>query len=200
MTKHNETEPTGAGKSSFGLIDTAKFFRELDLQKGVTFLDVACGWGLYSLAASDIVGTDGQVYAVDLWEEGILNLRKEAVSKGSQNLEAFVSDVSQNIPIENDCVDVCLMATALHDFVGDQIDRGAMKEVVRVMKPEGTLVIVEYKKTDGPPGPPKPVRLSPQEVDTLVSAYGFKQKHYTEIGAHHYLQIFGRKDEILLSF
>ena len=200
MTKHNEAEPTGAGKSSFGLIDTAKFFRELDLQKGVTFLDVACGWGLYSLAASDIVGTDGQVYAVDLWEEGILNLRKEAVSKGSQNLEAFVSDVSQNIPIENDCVDVCLMATALHDFVGDQIDRQAMKEVVRVMKPEGTLVIVEYKKKDGPPGPPKPVRLSPQEVDTLVSAYGFKQKHYAEIGAHHYLQIFGRKDEILLSF
>ena len=109
------------------------------MQKGVTFLDVACGWGLYSLAASDIVGKEGQVYAVDLWEEGILNLRKEAVSKGSQNLEAFVSDVSQKIPIENDCVDVCLMATALHDFVGDQIDRQAMKEVVRVMKPEGTL-------------------------------------------------------------
>jgi ubiquinone/menaquinone biosynthesis C-methylase UbiE len=134
--KNDEHKPTGAGKSSFKLIDTAKFFSELDLQNGVTFLDVACGWGSYSLAASDIVGKEGQVYAVDLWEEGILNLRKEAVSKGSQNLEAFVSDVSQNIPIENDCVDVCLMATALHDFVGDQVDRGAMKEIVRVMKPE----------------------------------------------------------------
>jgi ubiquinone/menaquinone biosynthesis C-methylase UbiE len=193
MTQHHETKPTGAGKSSFGLIDTAKFFRELDLKKGITFLDVACGWGFYSLAASDIVGKEGQVYAVDLWEEGILNLRKEAVSKGSQNLEAFVSDVSQKIPIENDCVDVCLMATALHDFVGDQVDRGAMKEVVRVMKPEGILVIVEYKKKDGPPGPPKPVRLSPQEVDTLVSAYGFRQNHLTEISANHYLQIFKRR-------
>ena len=193
MTQHNETEPTGAGKSSFGLIDTVKFFRELDLKKGVTFLDVACGWGFYSLAASDIVGKAGQVYAVDLWEEGILNLRKEAVSKGSQNLEAFVSDVSQKIPIENDCVDVCLMATALHDLVGDQVDRGAMKEVVRVMKPEGILVIVEYKKKDGPPGPPKPVRLSPQEVDTLVSAYGFRQNHLTEISANHYMQIFKRR-------
>ncbi|MGD8883707.1 MAG: methyltransferase domain-containing protein [Desulfobacterales bacterium] len=192
MTKHNETKPTGAGRSSFGLIDTAKFFRELDLKKGLTFLDVACGWGYYSLAAADIVGKDGQVYAVDLWEEGILSLRKEAVSKGIQNLAAFVSDVSQNIPIENDCVDVCLMATVLHDFVGDQVDRQAMKEVVRVMKPEGRLVIVEYKKTDGPPGPPKPVRLSPQEVDTLVSAHGFRQKHFTEIGVNHYLQIFKR--------
>ncbi len=190
--KNHENKPTGAGKSSFGLIDTAKFFRELNLKKGVTFLDVACGWGSYSLAASDIVGEDGQVYAVDLWEEGILNLRKEADSKGFQNMATFVSDVAQNIPIENDCVDVCLMATALHDFVRDQIDRGAMKEIVRVIKPEGILVIVEYIKKDGPPGPPKPVRLSPQEVDILVSAYGFKQKRHTEIGDSHYLQIFKR--------
>lgn len=193
MTKHHETNPTGAGRSSFGLIDTAKFFRELNLKKGLTFLDVACGWGYYSLAAADIVGKDGQVYAVDLWEEGILSLRKEAISKGIQNLAAFVSDVGKDIPIENDCVDVCLMATVLHDFVGDQVDRQAMKEVVRVMKPEGILVIVEYKKTDGPPGPPKPVRLSPQEVDTLVSAYGFRQKRYTEIGDSHYLQIFTKE-------
>ena len=32
MTQHDETQPTGAGKSSFGLIDTAKFFHELDLK------------------------------------------------------------------------------------------------------------------------------------------------------------------------
>ena len=190
MTKHHETKPTGAGRSSFGLIDTAKFFRELDLKKGITFLDVACGWGYYSLAVADIVGKDGQVYAVDLWEEGILSLRKEAVSKGIQNLAAFVSDVGKDIPIENDCADVCLMATALHDFVGDQVDRQAMKEVVRVMKPEGILVIVEYKKIDGPLGPPKAVRLSPQEVDTLVSTYGFRQQHLTEIGDNHYMQMF----------
>ena len=190
MNEHHETKPTGAGKSSFGLIDTAKFFRELDLKVGVIFLDVACGWGHYSLAAADIVGKEGQVYAVDLWEEGILNLRKEAVSKGSQNLEAFVSDVSQNIPLENDCVDVCLMATVLHDLVGDHVDQQAMKEVTRVIKPQGTLAIVEYKKTDGPPGPPKPVRLSPREVDALLSPYGFNQKHLTEIGESHYLQIF----------
>lgn len=194
MTKHHETHPTGAGRSSFGLIDTTKFFRELDLKKGVTFLDVACGRGAYSLAAADIVGEDGKVYAVDLWEEGILSLRKEAVSKGFHNLTAFVSDVSQHIPVENDCVDVCLLATALHDFVGDQVDRQVLKEVARVMKPEGILAVVEYKKIDGPPGPPKPVRLSPQEVDTLVSAYSFKQKHLTEIGANHYLQMFTKSE------
>lgn len=194
MTKLHETKPTGAGKNSFGLIDTVKFFQELDLKKGTTFLDVASGWGAYSLAASDIIGKDGQVYAVDLWEEGISSLRKEADSKGIQNLAAFVSDVAQNIPVEDDGVDVCLMATVLHDFVGDKVERQVMKEILRVMKPDGVLAIVEFYKKEGPPGPPKRVRLSPEEVVEILSAYGFKQNRYTEVGPDNYLQIYKRPE------
>ena len=178
MTENHGTKPTGAGKNSFGLIDTAKFFQELDLKQGTTFLDVASGWGAYSLAAADIIGKDGQIYAVDLWEEGISSLRKEADAKGIQNLEAFVSDAAQSIPVENECVDVCLMATVLHDFVGDKVERQVMKEILRVMKSEATLAIVEFYKKEGPPGPPERVRLSPEVVDELLSAYGFQQKRF----------------------
>jgi len=192
--KNHENKPTGAGKTSFKLIDSAKFFRELDLKKGITFLDVACGWGAYSLAASDIVGKEGQVYAVDLWEEGITSLKKKAASKNIQNITSFVSDASKSIPVENQAVDVCLMATVLHDFVGDQVEREVMKEIVRVIKSEGTLSIVEYNKIDSPTGPPKSVRLSPEEVDQIVSAYGFKQERFTEVGTDHYLQIFTKKE------
>ena len=193
MTENHETKPTGAGKNSFGLIDSAKFFQELDLKKGITFLDVASGWGAYSLAAADIIGKDGQIYAVDLWEEGISSLRKEADAKGIPNIEAFVSDAAQRIPVENDCVDVCLMATVLHDFVGDKVAQQVMKEIVRVMKPDGVLAIVEYYKKEGPPGPPKRVRLSPEDVDQMLSVHGFQQKRYTEIGPDNYLQIYTRK-------
>ena len=80
MAENHGNKPTGAGKNSFGLIDTAKFFQELDLKQEITFLDVASGWGAYSLAAADIIGRDGRIYAVDLWEEGISSLRKEALS------------------------------------------------------------------------------------------------------------------------
>jgi ubiquinone/menaquinone biosynthesis C-methylase UbiE len=194
VTKNSATKPTGAGKSSFGLIDTAKFFREIDLKKGTTFLDVACGRGTYSLAAADKVGQNGQVYAVDLWEEGLSSLRKEADAKGIQNLATFVSNVAQNIPVEDDCVDLCLMATVLHDLVADKIEQQVLKEIVRVMKSESTLAIVEYYKKEGPPGPPKPVRLSPEEVDQIVSAYGFKQRRCTEVGPDNYLQLFTRME------
>jgi ubiquinone/menaquinone biosynthesis C-methylase UbiE len=192
VMKNSATKPTGAGKNSFGLIDTTKFFREVNLKKGNIFLDVACGWGAYSLAAADRVGENGQVYAVDLWEEGISSLKKEADTKGIKNLATFVGNVAQKIPVDDDCVDVCLMATVLHDLVADKVERQVLKEVVRVMKTESTLAIVEYHKKEGPPGPPKPVKLSPQEVDQIVSAYGFKQRRYTEVGPDNYLQLFTR--------
>lgn len=69
--KENETKPAAAGKSSYDLIDIDKFFKELNLQEGIAFLDVACGRGAYCLAASEIIGEKGRVYEVDLWEEGI---------------------------------------------------------------------------------------------------------------------------------
>jgi ubiquinone/menaquinone biosynthesis C-methylase UbiE len=190
MTENYGNKPTGAGKNSFGLIDTAKFFRELDLKQEITFLDVASGWGAYSLAAADIIGRDGRIYAVDLWEEGISSLRKEADAKGIQNLQAFVSNAAENIPVEDGCVDVCLMATVLHDFVADKVEQQVMKEVLRVMKSEGTLAIVEFYKKEGPPGPPERVRLSPEDVDKILSVYGYNKNRYTEIGPDNYLQIY----------
>ena len=190
MTENDGNKPTGAGKNSFGLIDTAKFFQELDLKQEITFLDVASGWGAYSLAAADIIGRDGRIYAVDLWEEGISSLRKEADAKGIQNLRAFVSNAAENIPVEDGCVDVCLMATVLHDFVADKVEQQVMKEILRVMKPESTLAIVEFYKKEGPPGPPERVRLSPEDVDKILSVYGYNKNRYTEIGPDNYLQIY----------
>ena len=65
--ENKSQKPTAAGKSSFDLIDSAAFYRELDLQSGINFLDLACGRGAYSLKASEIIGSTGTVYAVDLW-------------------------------------------------------------------------------------------------------------------------------------
>jgi ubiquinone/menaquinone biosynthesis C-methylase UbiE len=87
MVAHNDhKKPTAAGKSSFDLIDAAVFYRELDLKQGITFLDLACGRGAYCLQASEIVGSAGTVYAVDLWQEGIEQLRARAVAENALNI------------------------------------------------------------------------------------------------------------------
>ena len=179
--------PTGAGRSSFDLIDSTKFFEALDLQPGITFLDVGCGSGAYCLGAADIIGPDGLIYGIDMWAEGIQLLEKQAAERKIRNMTAFAGDAGQQIPIESHSVDVCLMATALHDFLHDNVAAGVLQETVRVIKPGGTLAVMEYKKIDGPPGPPKVMRMSPQEVENYSAVYGFEKEQITEVGPYHYL-------------
>ena len=191
--KPNNKKPTAAGKSSFDLIDIDKFFKELDLQKGISFLDVACGRGAYCLAASEIVGEKGRVYGVDLWEEGIELLKAAADEKGIGNINAFVSNAGEHIPVADHAIDVCLMATVLHDFVEDQIEKEVLDEIVRVIKPGGILAIMEFMKIDGPPGPPRHIRLSPEQVEDMLTPFGFMQERIVDVGPYNYLMLF-KKD------
>jgi ubiquinone/menaquinone biosynthesis C-methylase UbiE len=188
--KDDEKTPTAAGKSSYDLIDVDKFFNELNLQKGISFLDVACGRGAYCLAASDIVGEKGRVYGVDLWEEGIELLKTAAAEQGITNIEAIVSDAGKQIPVDEHAIDVCLMATVLHDFVEDKIDQEVLHETARAVKPNGILAIMEFMKIDGPPGPPRHIRLSPEQVDDLLTPFGFEQEHFANVGPYNYLLLY----------
>ena len=188
--KTHEQKPTGAGKSSFDLIDSDKFFSELNLQKGVAFLDVACGRGPYCLAAAEIVGEQGGVVGMDLWEEGIELLKSAAADRNLSNIDAVVGDAAKKFPLDDSSMDVCLMATVLHDFVEDKIEQEALRETARVVKSNGILAIMEFKKIDGPPGPPLHIRLSPEDVQDLLIPFGFEREHFAEVGPYNYLVLF----------
>ena len=183
-------KPQGAGGSSFQLIDAEKVLGKLHLEKGNILLDLACGQGEYAIEFSNIVGEEGLIYAVDLWDENIVQLRKASSAAGIKNIKAIVADVSKVMPIGNDSVDVCLMATVLHDLILEKVADEAIKEVVRVLKPNGLLAIIEFKKIDGPPGPPMKIRLSPNEVESLVRPFGFIKNELKEVGEYNYLMTF----------
>ncbi|HZE21029.1 MAG TPA: methyltransferase domain-containing protein [Desulfobaccales bacterium] len=190
MTKNNQAhKPPGAGRSSYELIDPASLWAELNLSPGITFLDLGCGAGNYSLAAAAAIGPAGEVYAVDLWEEGIATLKARAAREGRDNLEALVAGADR-VPLEDQSVDVGFMATVLHDLVEDGTGSGALVEMARVIKPGGLLAIVEFEKIDGPPGPPRHIRLDPGEVEALVDPYGFRRQKTVKLGPYNYLITF----------
>jgi ubiquinone/menaquinone biosynthesis C-methylase UbiE len=182
--------PIAAGKSSFGLIDPKKLFSGLQLTEGTTLLDLACGSGAYSLAASGYIGEKGKIYAIDLWKDGIDALLREASARQIRNIQAHIADVSVHIPVDDSSIDVCLMATVLHDLIEDKKEKGTLQEVSRVLKPNGLLSIVEFNKVAGPPGPPVQIRISPGELEKILSSYNFHLVETTEVGEFNYLSIF----------
>ena len=189
------TTPKGAGKSSYELIEPDLVFERLALEKHSAFLDVACGFGKYAIAAAEIMSDNGIVYAIDLWPEGIAALQQEAVGKKIGNIWLSVGDVSRRLPLEDNSIDVCLMATVLHDLVETGKEKPALQEITRVLGPQGELFVIEFEKIEGPPGPPIDIRLSGEQVEGIVAPFGFQTKGGISVGKFNYLISFTRDSD-----
>lgn len=191
MSDEPGKKPIAAGKSSYDLVDTDKVFGALNLKPDTVLLDLACGRGAYSLEAAKRIGDKGLVYGVDLWEEGIRLLEKQTTEQGFSHVRPVLCNASK-VPIDAHSIDICLMATVLHDFVEDGNADAVLKEVARLLKPNGILAIVEFKQINGPPGPPMHIRMSPSDVEQRVSPFGFKRQteDVLDVGPYNYLMKF----------
>jgi ubiquinone/menaquinone biosynthesis C-methylase UbiE len=179
-------KPVAAGKSSFDLIDAEKAFTLIDVKHDSRFLDLACGFGHYSIEASTRIGGTGVVYAVDLWPGGIDALKREMGKRGIENIKPIVADMRNRLPIEESSIDSCLLATILHDLSrSDQ--ESTLQEIVRLMKPGGMLTIIEFKKIDRGPGPPLKIRMEEADIEALVTPYGFTRVAGSGVGEFNYL-------------
>ena len=181
-----DKRPVAAGKSSFDLIDPREFFARIDLRPGWQVLDLACGVGRYSLEVSKVLGENGMIYAVDSWEEGIETLKQTIYEAGVSNIRPIVADIAARLPLEDASVDFCLMATILHDLSpGEQ--SAALTEAVRVLRPQGVIALVEFKKIDRGPGPPSFLRISEQEAVAMIGKFGFLKTYCGDLGEFTYL-------------
>ncbi|OPY69989.1 MAG: Demethylmenaquinone methyltransferase [Syntrophorhabdaceae bacterium PtaU1.Bin034] len=185
-------KPHGAGRSSYGFIDLERFFEVLTLKPSAVFLDLGCGRGDYALEAARAVGPEGRVYGIDAWPEGLEELRNRAAANGMDNIETIRADLLKEIPLPDNLVDVCLLATVLHDLLRGDTGEATLREIVRVLKPEGKLAVVEFKKIDDGPGPPIAVRLSADEVERLIKPFGFHMDFVGDVGKFHYLIVTSR--------
>jgi ubiquinone/menaquinone biosynthesis C-methylase UbiE len=180
------------GRSSRDMLDAMKILNDIGLKSGDKFLDAGCGDGYFSIAAAEIVGLGGRVYAFDVDGDGIGRLQKEIAEKKLANIEARVADVSRLLPLADESVDVVFISNVLHGLVANDESERALKEVARVIKPHGKLAIVEFKKNETPMGPPLSIRLSPEDVEMLAKSYGFSKVAVKEAGQYHYSIILGK--------
>jgi len=105
--------------------------------KDALILDVATGTGRQAFA----FGKRGyQVVGIDLLPE----MLKIAIKKNKYpNMKFEVADAT-HIPYESDHFDVSVICVALHDMAPD-IRENVLQEMVRVTKPKGSIVIIEYR-------------------------------------------------------
>ena len=181
------------GRSSKGFLDSGAILKSIGINQGDRFLDLGSGEGYFSIAASQVVGKYGLVYAFDVDTNSIARLKKEMAERRLTNIEASVVDVSQKLPLANESVNLAFVSNVLHGLVANGEADGTLKEIARVTVQDGRLAIVEFKKQESPMGPPLSIRLSSEEVEALAGGYGFSKESTQDIGPHHYIIILKKK-------
>lgn len=115
-----------------------KWINDGDSDKKV--LDIACGTGDFSMEIATHSGPETKVTGLDL-SEGMLEVMRRKVAKaGLQERISAEQGNSEAMRFADDSFDRATIAFGIRNFENREI---ALKEILRVLKPEGRLVILE---------------------------------------------------------
>lgn len=153
---------------------------------GMNVADIGAGTGFFSIPAAKIVGSEGKVYAVDIQSEMLAKLGEKARMEGAENIQSVPSKENE-IPLRSESMDAALLIDVFHELEGD----ATLREAHRLLKEEGKLVVVDWKKEATPHGPPIEERLSEDEAKQKLEKAGFEFERSFETGPYHYGLIFG---------
>lgn len=161
--------------------DPIAFWRRVGLHGGETVVDVGAGTGFFSFPAAASVGPQGQVYAVEISSELVDLLTERREARHALNLYPVLSEAAA-IPLTDGIADVVLMANMLHDAPPSTI-----REAIRLLRPEGVFIDVDWKRIETPGGPPIELRLRPQEAEEMLNLRGLQMFEKWDLGPYHYV-------------
>lgn len=167
-----------------------KILTSAGIKEGDTLLDLGSGQGYLSIVASKIVGENGRVFALDIFDKSIDKLNKTISKKNISNVEPVLADCTKEIPLPEETVDVCLMSNVMHGFVENNELKAVMKNVMSVLKKQCAIVVIDFKKIRTLFGPPLSIRLSPEDVEKILYPYGFSMKKQFDASHSHYVAVF----------
>ena len=116
-----------------------------DENRALKVLDVACGTGDFTRESARKVAPGSEVTGVDI-SEGMLAVGKEKIRKEGVLAGLYVADC-EALPYEDNTFDRISVGFGVRNF--EHLDIG-LKEMFRVLKPEGKLVILELSVPSDP--------------------------------------------------
>lgn len=155
----------------------------IGLKPELTFIDVGCGGGFFTLPAARLAGESGRVYGIDINSDYINELRQLAAKEKLNNLDLTVGKAEEVVVCQG-CADIVFFGLVLHDF---EDAAKVIHNANRMLKPGGRLFDLDWKKEKTDRGPSFQKRFSQIYAAGLIRAAGFVIEDIKPSGRYHYL-------------
>ena len=172
------------------LIDVNFILKKVGVGDKMKVADLGCGSsGHFVFPASDLVGKNGKVYAVDILKTALESINRRAKQENLANVKTVWSDIEKfgATNIEANSIDVGFLVNTLYQ---SNKRPEIMRETVRMIKKGGKLIIAEWDKISSPLGPPTEERVDKELLRIASKRLGLDITEEFSAGPYHYGIIF----------
>lgn len=142
----------------------------LEIKPGSVVADVGAGVGYHVWRLAKIVGPTGRVIAEDI-QPAMLEMLKENIAERKLTNVEIVLGTYTDPKLPAGKIDLVLMVDVYHEFSDPA---AMMNNIKKALKPDGRVVLVEFRKED-PTVPILPLhKMSVQDVRSELEPMGFK--------------------------
>jgi ubiquinone/menaquinone biosynthesis C-methylase UbiE len=171
-----------------------RVLEKLELDKAAEVVDLCCGDGLFTIPLARMVR---HVTAIDLDPEMLAVARGHAVAEGITNCTFTVGDAYDLVELVLDPADVVLLANTFH---GVPEQTRLARAVAAILRPGGQFIVINWHRRPReqttvlgkPRGPKTEMRMTPEDVATVVIPSGLRPVQGVELPPYHYAAIFER--------
>jgi ubiquinone/menaquinone biosynthesis C-methylase UbiE len=147
-----------------------KMLAALEIKKGSVVADVGAGVGYHVWRLASIVGPEGKVIAEDI-QDGMLRMLQKNIDERKLTNIQIVLGTPADPKLPEGKVDLVLMVDVYHEFSDPA---SMMTHIRKSLKPDGRVVLVEFRKED-PNVPIQPLhKMSTQDVRGELEPMGFR--------------------------
>jgi predicted methyltransferase len=119
--------------------------KTVGLKPGMVVADVGAGTGLFTRLFAKEVGPEGKIFAVDIAENFVRHIERQAREAGIKNVVGVVCR-PDNVNLPPNSIDLAYVCDTYHHF---EFPQRTMRSIHAALKPGGQVILIDFHRIAG---------------------------------------------------
>ncbi len=166
------------------MLDINKLLNQIDIKESSIAADFGAGSGHFVIELAKRVGSEGKVYAIDVLKPALESIKGMANLHKIFNIETIWSDLEKTSGLPEKSCDLIVMSNLLFQVEVDNWEN-IFKDAKNVLRSDGKLLIVDWKKNSPANPSPNNYQASLENVKSKTENY-FSLDKELDAGDNHW--------------